>query len=256
VHRHGVSGTDVTVLSQRLPLRVAKRWLRRGQGERCRCSSNREELGALELAPGRSRERQRHGACCRHELGDRQAPQRPPQRHQGCTRVHAEAQLAAERQPRLETPRRRASRVWREARLLPSRAASPASVFARVSVAKPVCVRKRSRGAGAAGPSAWPLVRRPVLWRGHRSDEMRSSRYPPAVSEPRQSSGTSCVPRPARAAQESLARVTNTSSCRSVRGKLACAALVVRLDQAAHAGSLPVTWLRSSTGKNPLSMSK
>ena len=47
--------------------------------------------------------------AARHESGDRQAPQR----HQPRTRVHAEAQLRAERRPRPETPRRGASRDWR-----------------------------------------------------------------------------------------------------------------------------------------------
>jgi len=54
VHRHAVSGTDVTVLSQRLPLRLAKQWLRGGQLGRCRCC--RIAPGAL-LRPGPPRNR-------------------------------------------------------------------------------------------------------------------------------------------------------------------------------------------------------
>jgi hypothetical protein len=53
--------------------------------------------------------------AARHESADRQARQRPPQRHERCSRVQAEAELRAERQPRPETPRRRASRDWRTA---------------------------------------------------------------------------------------------------------------------------------------------
>jgi hypothetical protein len=41
-------------------------------------SSNTGESRVLELAPARSRERQRRGACWRHESGDRQAPSAAP----------------------------------------------------------------------------------------------------------------------------------------------------------------------------------
>ena len=105
---HSASPNRGCTVTQRR-VRSYARWRATGGTQRSCFSSNQEELGALELAPARSRERQRRGARCRHESRDRQAPQR----HQRRTRVHAEAQLRAERQPLPETPRRRASRDWR-----------------------------------------------------------------------------------------------------------------------------------------------
>jgi hypothetical protein len=80
-----------------------------------RClSSNWEEIRGLELAPARSRERQRRVLAGRHESGDRQAPLRPHRRHQHRTRVRAKAQLRAELQPRPERRRRGVSPDWRD----------------------------------------------------------------------------------------------------------------------------------------------
>src|SRR5207248_9911366 len=48
----------------------------------------------LDLAPARSRERQRRGACWQHEPGDRQPPVRAPASHPSS----CQGQLRAERQ--------------------------------------------------------------------------------------------------------------------------------------------------------------
>ena len=59
VDTHAVSGTDVTVLSQRLPLRPAKQWLRRGQIGRCCNSSIPEARDPCAPTPPLPRERKR-----------------------------------------------------------------------------------------------------------------------------------------------------------------------------------------------------
>ena len=67
----------------------------------------------------------------RHESGDRRAPLRPHRPHHRHTRVHAKAQLRAERQPRPETRQRGESRDWRRAGPAISFGISPALLSSR-----------------------------------------------------------------------------------------------------------------------------
>jgi hypothetical protein len=87
-------------------------------------SFNRKEIGALELAPARSQERQPRVLAGRHESGDWQARSRPHCRH----RVHSSschAQLRADRRP-LPAPQRRGTcRDWRIPGARPTPARSP-----------------------------------------------------------------------------------------------------------------------------------
>jgi hypothetical protein len=59
VHRHAVPRTDVTVLGQRLPLRLAKRSPRRRELGRCRNSSTSEATLGASLVPAFLAEQQR-----------------------------------------------------------------------------------------------------------------------------------------------------------------------------------------------------
>jgi hypothetical protein len=76
--------------------------------------SNREELGALELAPARSQERQRRSACCPARVTRSASTIVAGGGRRRRTRVHAKAQLRADPSPRPDGRRRGALEIGDE----------------------------------------------------------------------------------------------------------------------------------------------
>ena len=112
---HAIAQARVVGLTvpDRHALAYAARGVRR-TASRCCVSSNREELGALELAPARSQERQRRGACCPARVTRSASTIVAGGRRRRRTRVHAKAQLRADPSPRPDGQRRGALEIGEE----------------------------------------------------------------------------------------------------------------------------------------------
>ena len=140
---HAIAQARVVGLTvpDRHALAYAARGVRR-TASRCCVSSNREELGALELAPARSQERQRRGACCPARVTRSASTIVAGGRRRRRTRVHAKAQLRADPSPRPDGQRRGALEIGEEEGNRAARGQTPALPGTRYS---------RPAGSAAAG---------------------------------------------------------------------------------------------------------
>jgi hypothetical protein len=103
--------TDARARSRRLSLRLRERPCLPARTPRCRSSSHREELRALELAPARSQERLRRGACCPARVTRSASTIVAGGRRRRRTGVHAKAQRRPDPSPRPDGRRRGALEI-------------------------------------------------------------------------------------------------------------------------------------------------